>query len=167
MKDRKNVFLLILLIAFLTVTLPMAAIPVDIGAHSYTGGIYDPETGEQIEAVTVELSGKRVYTLGRDKFDLDGRIVIEAETFQNDSSLGMRISESLGGWSCGWCSFGAFNHSWNGYENVDFAYRDSYSALVISLLKDDRTLYLSAVEDAANQTPEEALTDFLTAMGWA
>lgn len=166
MKDRQNLFLLVIFVAFLAVTLPMVSIPVDIGAHSYTGGIYDPVTGEQIEAVTVELSGKRVYTLGRAKFDLDGRIVIEAETFQNDSDLGMRISETLGGWTYGWCSFGAYNYSWNGYENVDFAYRDSYSALVISLGKDGRSLYLSAVEEDSAQTPQEALTDFLTAMGW-
>lgn len=167
MKDRKNLFLLVIFVAFLAVTLPMVSIPVDIGGHSYTGGIYDPDTGEQIEAVTVELSGKRIYALGRDRFDLDGRIVIEAETFQNDSDLGMHIDESLGGWTYGWCSFGAYNHSWNGYTNVDFAYRESYSALILSLHKDGRTLYLSAVEDDAKQTSQDALTDFLTAMGWA
>lgn len=167
MKDHKNLFLLVIFVAFLAVALPMVSIPVDIGAHSYTGGIYDPDTGEQIEAVTVELSGKRIYTLGRDRSDLDGRIVIEAETFQNDSELGMNIDESLGGWTYGWCSFGAFNSGWNGYTNVDLAYRESYSALVLSLQKDGRTLYLSAVEDDAKQTSRDALTDFLTAMGWA
>ncbi|WP_298021792.1 hypothetical protein [uncultured Dysosmobacter sp.] len=64
MKDRKNLFLLVIFVAFLAVVLPMVSIPADIGGHSYTGGIYDPDTGEQIEAVTVELSGKRIYTLG-------------------------------------------------------------------------------------------------------
>lgn len=167
MKDRNNRVLLVIFAAFLVVTLPMITIPVDIGQHSYTGGIYDANTGEQTEAVTVTLSGKRLYTLGRDQFDLDGRIVIEAETFQNDSDLGMCFNESLGGWTYGWCSFGPFNDNWNGYANVDFAYRESYSALVLSLQKNGRTFYLSAVEDKAVQTPQDALTDFLTAMGWA
>lgn len=167
MKDRRNLFLLVIFLAFLAVILPMASIPVGIGQHSYTGGIYDPDTGGQIEAVTVELSGRRVYSLGREQSDLDGRIVIGAESFQNDSDLTMNIDESLGGWTYGWCSFGAFNHSWNGYANVDLAYRDGYSALVLSLYRDGRTLYLSAVEDESVQTPQEALRDFLTAMGWA
>lgn len=79
----------------------------------------------------------------------------------------MYFNKSLGGWTYGWCSFGAFNDNWNGYANVDFAYRESYSALVLSLQKDDRTFYLSAMENEAVQTPQDALTDFLTAMGWA
>ena len=45
-------------------------------------------------------------------------------------------------------------------------HRKNYSALVIDLQKDDCTLYLSAVEDPAEQMPHDALTDFLTAMGW-
>lgn len=166
MKDRKNRVLLVIFVAFLAVMLPMITIPVGIGEHSYAGGIYDAETGEQIESVTVALSGKRLYTLGRNQFHLDGRIVIKAETFQNDSDLGMYSDESVGGWTYGLCSFGARNHQWNGYSNVDLAYRKSYSALVLSLQKDDRTFYLSAVEEGADQTPRDALTDFLTAMGW-
>lgn len=167
MKDRKNLLLLVIFAAFLAVVLPMVSIPVDVGGHSYTGGIYDPDTGEQIEAVTVELSGRRIYSLRRDQFDLDGCIVIEAETFQNDSDLGIHFDESLGGWTYGWCSFGAFNHSWNGYANADLAYREGYSALVLSLYRDGRTFYLSAVEEDSAQTPQDALKDFLTAMGWA
>ena len=166
MKDRKNLILLIIFLAFFAIMLPMVSIPVDIGEHTYTGGIYDPNTKEKVEAVTVTMSGKRVYSLTRDQFDLDGHIVIEAETFQNESDLGMYIDESLDGWFYGWCSFGANNYNWNGYKNDGFAYRKNYSALVIDLQKDDCTLYLSAVEDPAEQMPQDALTDFLTAMGW-
>ena len=166
MKDRKNLILIVIFLAFLAVVLPMLSIPMAIGEHTYTGGIYDWETHEKVESVTVTLSGKRVYSLTRDQFDLDGHIVIEAETFQNDSDLGMYIDESLGGWFYGWCSFGANNYNWNGYKNAGFAYRKNYSALVIDLQKDDCTLYLSAVEDPAEQMPQDALTDFLTAMGW-
>ena len=164
MKDRKDLFLLVVFVAFLAVVLPMVSIPADIGEHSYTGGIYNSDTGEQIAAVTVELSGKRIYALGRDQFDPDGRIVIEAETFQNDSDLDMCFDESLGVWTYGPCSFGAFNHSWNGYDNAVLAYRGSYFALVLPLQKDGRTLYLSAVENEAAQTPQNTLTDFLTAI---
>ena len=84
------------------------------------------------------MSGKHVYSLTRDQFDLNGHIVIEAETFQNESDLGMYIDESLDGWFYGWCSFGANNYNWNGYKNAGFAYRKNYSALVIDLQKDDR-----------------------------
>lgn len=166
MGKRKNVFLLVIFIAFFAIVLPMVSIPVDIGEHTYTGGIYDPNTKEKVETVTVTMSGKHVYSLTRDQFDLNGHIVIEAETFQNESDLGMYIDESLDGWFYGWCSFGANNYNWNGYENAGFAYRKNYSALVIDLQKDDCTLYLSAVEDPAEQMPQDALTDFLTAMGW-
>ena len=72
----------------------------------------------------------------------------------------------MDGWFYGWCSFGANNYNWNGYKNAGFAYRKNYSALVIDLQKYDCTLYLSAVEDPAEQMPQDALTDFLTAMGW-
>ncbi|WP_298021795.1 hypothetical protein [uncultured Dysosmobacter sp.] len=65
----------------------------------------------------------------------------------------MYFDESLGGWTHGPCSFGAFNHGWNGYDNAVLAYRNSYSALVLPLRKDGRTLYLSAVEDEAAQRP--------------
>ena len=166
MKDRKHLILLIIFLAFFAIMLPMVSIPVDIGEHTYTGGIYDPNTKEKVETVTVTMSGKHVYSLTRDQFDLNGHIVIEAETFQNESDLGMYIDESLDGWFYGWCSFGANNYNWNGYKNDGFAYRKNYSALVIDLQKDDCTLYLSAVEDPAEQMPHDALTDFLTAMGW-
>ena len=166
MKDRKNLFLLVIFIVFLAMVLPMVSIPVDIGQHSYTGGVYDPDTGEQLEAVTVELSGKRIYSLGRDHCDLEGDIAIESESAQNTTGLSMKISETLGGWTYG-RRYGAFDHGWNGYDNVALAYRDSYSALVLDLQKDGNTLYLSAVEEDSAQTPQEALTDFLTAMGWA
>lgn len=165
MKVRKNLFLLVIFIAFLAMVLPMASIPVDIGQHSYTGGVYDPDTGEQLEAVTVELSGKRIYSLGRDHYDLEGDIAIESGSAQDTISLSMKISETLGGWTYGH-RYGAFDYGWNGYDSIDLAYRDSYSALVLPLQKDGSTLYLSAVEADSAQTPQEALTDFLTAMGW-
>ena len=123
MEDRKNLILLIIFLAFFAIMLPMVSIPVDIGEHTYTGGIYDPNTKEKVETVTVTMSGKHVYSLTRDQFDLDGHIVIEAETFQNESDLGMYIDESLDGWFYGWCSFGANNYNWNGYKNAGFAYR--------------------------------------------
>lgn len=167
MKGRKNLFLLVIFIAFLAMVLPMVSIPVDIGRHSYTGGVYDPDTGEQLEAVTVELSGRRVYSLGRDHYDLEGDITIESESAQNTISLSMKISETLGGWTYG-RRYGAFDYGWNGYDIPSLAYRDKYSALVLSLLqKDGSVLRLSAVEADSAQTPQEALTDFLTAMGWA
>ena len=166
MKDRKNLFLLVIFIAFLAMVLPMVSIPVDIGQHSYTGGVYDPDTGEQLEAVTVELSGKRVYSLGRDHIDLTGDIAIESGSAQNTIGLSMKISETLGGWTYG-RRYGAFDYGWNGYDIFDLAYRDKYSALVLPLQKDGSTLYLSAVEADSAQTPQEALTDFLTAMGWS
>lgn len=165
MKDRKNLFLLVIFIAFLAMVLPMVSIPVNIGQHSYTGGVYDPDTGEQLEAVTVELSGRRIYSLGRNHYDLEGDIAIESESAQNTISLSMKISETLGGWTYGH-RYGAFDYGWNGYDSFDLAYRDKYSALVLPLQKDGRVLYLSAVEADSAQTPQEALTDFLTAMGW-
>ena len=68
MGKRKNVFLLVIFIAFFAIVLPMVSIPVDIGEHTYTGGIYDPNTKEKVEAVTVTMSGKRVYSLGNSRY---------------------------------------------------------------------------------------------------
>lgn len=166
MKNRTNLILLVILLAFLAVVLPMLSIPVNIGEHSYTGGIYDWETREEIEAVTVILSGKRVYSLGRDHNDLEGELHIQAESFEQAIPLNLRDSESLGGWT--YCFYGYTGaYQWGSYHPTpDFAFRKEYTAIVKHLQKDGRTLYLSAVEDAAKQTPQDALTDFLTAMGW-
>ena len=76
MKDRKNLILLIIFLAFFAIMLPMVSIPVDIGEHTYTGGIYDPNTKEKVETVTVTMSGKHVYSLTRDQLDRNGYIVI-------------------------------------------------------------------------------------------
>lgn len=64
MKDRNHRVLLVIFIAFLAVTLPTVTIPVDIGEHSYTGGIYDSDTGEQMEAVTVTLGAGSIRSGG-------------------------------------------------------------------------------------------------------
>ena len=168
MKDRKNLILIVVFFAFLAVVLPMLSIPVDIGEHTYTGGIYDWETGEEVETVTVTLSGKRIYSLGQSRSDFEGNIRIQTDSFQTEEDvLTLRISESLGGWT--YCFYpNAFSEDlWGSYVvSPDFAFREKYTAIVKPLEKNGKTLYLSAVEDAAKQTPQNALTDFLTAMGW-
>ena len=168
MGKRKNVFLLVIFIAFFAIVLPMVSIPVDIGEHTYTGGIYDPNTKEKVEAVTVTMSGKRVYSLGNSRYyNCEFSILIQAESFEMDIPLNLRNSESLGGWTYCFYPAGSGTRQWGDYSPTpDFAFREKYTAIIKPLQADGKTLYLSAVEDPAEQMPQDALTDFLTAMGW-
>ena len=168
MKNRANLILLVIFLAFLAVVLPMLSIPVDIGEHTYTGGIYDWETQEEAEAVTVTLSGKRIYSLGNSRYyNCEFSILIQAESFEMDIPLNLRNSESLGGWTYCFYPAGSGTRQWGDYSPTpDFAFREKYTAIIKPLQADGKTLYLSAVEDPAEQMPHDALTDFLTAMGW-
>ena len=168
MKNRTNVILLVIFIAFLAVVTPMLSIPMDIGEHTYTGGIYDWETHEKVESVTVTLSGKRVYSLGNSRYyNCEFSILIQAESFEMDIPLALRNSESLGGWTYCFYPAGSGTRQWGNYSPTpDFAFREKYTAIIKPLQADGKTLYLSAVEDPENQTSQDALTDFLTAMGW-
>ena len=168
MKNRTNVILLVIFIAFLAVVTPMLSIPMDIGEHTYTGGIYDWETHEKVESVTVTLSGKRVYSLGNSRYyNCEFSILIQAESFEMDIPLALRNSESLGGWTYCFYPAGSGTRQWGNYSPTpDFAFREKYTAIIKPLQADSKTLYLSAVEDPAEQPPHDALTDFLTAMGW-
>ena len=168
MKDRKNLILIVIFLAFLAVVLPMLSIPVDIGEHTYTGAIYDREAREEVEAVTVTLSGRRIYSLGNSRYyNCEFSILIQAESFEMDIPLNLRNSESLGGWTYCFYPAGSGTRQWGDYSPTpDFAFREKYTAIVKPLEKNGKTLYLSTVEDAAKQTPQNALTDFLTAMGW-
>ena len=168
MKNRTNVILLVIFIAFLAVVLPMLSIPVDIGEHTCTGGIYDGETHEKVESVTVTLSGKRIYSLGNSRYyNCEFSILIQAESFEMDIPLTLRNSESLGGWTYCFYPASSGTRQWGDYSPTpDFAFREKYTAIIKPLQADGKTLYLSAVEDPAEQPPHDALTDFLTAMGW-
>ena len=168
MKDRKNLILLIIFLAFFAIMLPMVSIPVDIGEHTYTGIIYDWETREEVETVTVTLSGRRIYSLGNSRYyNCEFSILIQAESFEMDIPLTLRNSESLGGWTYCFYPASSGTRQWGDYSPTpDFAFREKYTAIIKPLQADGKTLYLSAVEDPENQTPQDALTDFLTAMGW-
>ena len=168
MKDRKNLILLIIFLAFFAIMLPMVSIPVDIGEHTCTGAIYDWETWEKVEAVTVTLSGKRIYSLGNSRdYNCEFSILIQAESFEMDIPLNLRNSESLGGLTYCFYPAGSGTRQWGNYSPTpDFAFREKYTAIIKPLQADGKTLYLSAVEDPAKQSSQDALTDFLTAMGW-
>lgn len=168
MKNRQNVVLLVIFIAFLAVVTPMLSIPMDIGEHTYTGAIYDWEAREEVEAVTVTLSGKRIYSLGNSRYyNCEFSILIQAESFEMDIPLTLRNSESLGGWTYCFYPAGSGTRQWGNYSPTpDFAFREKYTAIIKPLQADSKTLYLSAVEDPETQTSQDALTDFLTAMGW-
>ena len=168
MKNRTNVILLVIFIAFLAVVLPMLSIPVDIGEHTYTGIIYDWETREEVETVTVTLSGRRIYSLSNSRYyNCEFSILIQAESFEMDIPLTLRNSESLGGWTYCFYPAGSGTRQWGDDSPApDVAFREKYTAIIKPLQADGKTLYLSAVEDPENQTPQDALTDFLTAMGW-
>ena len=168
MKDRKNLILIVIFLAFLAVVTPMLSIPMDIGEHIYTGAIYDWEAREEVEAVTVTLSGKRIYSLGNSRYyNCEFSILIQAESFEMDIPLTLRNSESLGGWTYCFYPAGSGTRQWGNYSPTpDFAFREKYTAIIKPLQADGKTLYLSAVEAPENQTSQDALTDFLTAMGW-
>ena len=168
MKHRTEVRLLFIFIAVLAVVPPMLSIPMDMGEPPSTGAIYDWEAREEVEAVTVTLSGKRIYSLGNSRYyNCEFSILIQAESFEMDIPLTLRNSESLGGWTYCFYPAGSGTRQWGDYSPTpDFAFREKYTAIIKPLQADSKTLYLSAVEDPAEQPPHDALTDFLTAMGW-
>ena len=60
-EKRKNLFLLVILAAFLLLTVPYLRIPLSIGEHTYAGGLYRQDTGELVETASLTLSGTRTY----------------------------------------------------------------------------------------------------------
>ena len=58
-EKRKNLFLLVILAAFLLLTVPYLRIPLSIGEHTYAGGLYRQDTGELVETASLTLSGTR------------------------------------------------------------------------------------------------------------
>ena len=80
----KNLFLLVILAAFLLLTVPYLRIPLSIGEHTYTGGLYRQDTGELVETVSLTLSGTRTYCLRRSGRSVEGEASVTIGSFSKD-----------------------------------------------------------------------------------
>ena len=170
-EKRKNLFLLVILAAFLLLTVPDLRIPLPIGEHTYTGGLYRQDTGELVETASLTLSGTRTYCLRRSGRSVEGEVSVTIGSFSKDWRLISRATAygCFGGWYDGPYSLdsGAFSTGLLGdFKQGSFSYRRDFSAVVIELYQDNTLYYLSVTEDGLSLTPETALESFLLSREW-
>ena len=170
-EKRKNLFLLVILAAFLLLTVPYLRIPLSIGEHTYAGGLYRQDTGELVETASLTLSGTRTYCLRRSGRSVEGEASVSIGSFSKDCQLNSRATAygCFGGWYDGPYSLdsGAFSTGLLGdFQQGSFSYRRDFSAVVIELYQDNTLYYLSVTEDGSSLTPETALESFLLSREW-
>ena len=170
-EKRKNLFLLVILAAFLLLTVPDLRIPLPIGEHTYTGGLYRQDTGELVETASLTLSGTRTYCLRRSGRSVEGEVSVTIGSFSKDCRFISRATAygCFGGWYDGPYSLdsGAFSTRLLGdFQQGSFSYRRDFSAVVIELYQDNTLYYLSVTEDGLSLTPETALESFLLSREW-
>lgn len=167
----KNLFLLVILAAFLLLTVPYLRIPLSIGEHTYAGGLYRQDTGELVETASLTLSGTRTYCLRRSGRSVEGEASVSIGSFSKDCRLNSRATAygCSGGWYDGPYSLdsGAFSTGLLGdFQQGSFSYRRDFSAVVIELYQDNTLYYLSVTEEGSSLTPEDALESFLLSREW-
>lgn len=170
-EKRKNLFLLVILAAFLLLTVPYLRIPLSIGEHTYAGGLYRQDTGELVETASLTLSGTRTYCLRRSGRSVEGEVSVTIGSFSKDCRFISRATAygCFGGWYDGPYSLdsGAFSTGLLGdFQQGSFSYRRDLSAVVIELYQDNTLYYLSVTEDGSSLTPETALESFLLSREW-
>ena len=170
-EKRKNLFLLVILAAFLLLTVPYLRIPLSIGEHTYAGGLYRQDTGELVETASLTLSGTRTYCLRRSGRSVEGEVSVTIGSFSKDCRFISRATAygCFGGWYDGPYSLdsGAFSTGLLGdFQQGSFSYRRDFSAVVIELYQDNTLYYLSVTEDGSSLTPETALESFLLSREW-
>lgn len=99
-EKRKNLFLLVILAAFLLFTIPYICIPFSIGTHTYTGGLSRQGTSEAVEPASLTLSGTRTYALQRRNRIVEGDAHVTIGSISQGCSLYSRAMTypSHSGW---------------------------------------------------------------------
>ena len=171
-EKRKNLFLLVILAAFLLLTVPDLRIPLSIGEHTYTGGLYRQDTGELVETASLTLSGTRTYCLRRSGRSVEGEVSVTIGSFSKDCRFISRATAygCFGGWydgpSYSLGSSALSTELLGDFQQGSFSYRRDFSAVVIELYQDNTLYYLSVTEDGSSLTPETALESFLLSREW-
>ena len=171
-EKRKNLFLLVILAAFLLLTVPDLRIPHSIGEHTYTGGLYRQDTGELVETASLTLSGTRTYCLRRSGRSVEGEASVTIGSFSKDWRLISRATAygCFGGWydgpSYSLGSSALSTELLGDFQQGSFSYRRDFSAVVIALYQEDTPYFLSVTEDGSSLTPETALESFLLSREW-
>lgn len=158
----KNFFLLVILAAFLLLTVPYLRIPLSVGEHTYAGGLYRQDTGELVETASLTLSGTRTYCLRRSGRSVEGEASVTIGSFSKDCRLGSRATAygCFDGWYDGPYSLdsGAFSTGLLGdFQQGSFSYRKDFSAVVVALYQEDTPYFLSVTEEGSSLTPDEAM----------
>ena len=150
----KNFFLLVILAAFLLLTVPYLRIPLSVGEHTYAGGLYRQDTGELVETASL--------TLRRSGRSVEGEASVTIGSFSKDCRLGSRATAygCFDGWYDGPYSLdsGAFSTELLGdFQQGSFSYRKDFSAVVVALYQEDTPYFLSVTEEGSFLTPEETM----------
>ncbi len=162
-ENRKNLFLLVILAAFLLFTAPYLRIPLSIGEHTYAGGLYCQDTGELVETASLTLSGTRTYCLRRSGRSLEGNASVTIGSFSKDCRLGSRaiVYGCSGGWydgpSYSLGSSALSTELLGDFQQGSFSYRKDFSAVVVALYQEDTPYFLSVTEEGSFLTPEETM----------
>ena len=171
-EKRKNLFLLVILAAFLLFTIPYICIPFSIGTHTYTGGLYRQGTSEAVEPASLTLSGTRTHALQRRNRIVEGDAHVTIGSFSKDCRFISRATAygCFGGWydgpSYSLGSSALSTELLGDFQQGSFSYRRDFSAVVIELYQDNTLYYLSVTEDGSSLTPETALESFLLSREW-